>query len=357
MATLTLDLPTMTDHERWQAVLDRDRAADGRFILCVQTTGIYCRPTCPARRPLRQNVHFADSAADARRQGYRPCKRCQPDDPTSPADKRTDMIAAICQKLEQSEERLSLQQLATEAGMSRFHFHRVFRDVTGVTPKAYETALRAKRVRASLESTRTVTQAVYDAGFASNGQFYATTNTTLGMTPKRFRLGGEAMTIHVAFGTSFLGIVLVAATEIGICSIMLGDSETDLRAELDQKFPNATIESGDSGFRRFVDDAVRAIAEPETMGSLPLDIRGTAFQQRVWQELRRIPSGSTVSYGELAANLGSPRAARAVAAACSQNPIAVAIPCHRVVGKDGSLTGYRWGIERKRQLLEHEASA
>ncbi|MEJ7838875.1 MAG: bifunctional DNA-binding transcriptional regulator/O6-methylguanine-DNA methyltransferase Ada [Thermomicrobiales bacterium] len=352
----TFPIASLTDADRWQAILERDSTADGQFIMCVHTTGIYCRPACPARRPLRTNVHFVDSPMAARREGFRPCKRCLPDDALSPAARRVEIVASICRKIDASEESLSLDDLAAEAGMSRFHFHRVFREVTGVTPKAYETALRSSRMRTGLASGTTVTEAIYDAGFASNGRFYASTNETLGMTPGTFRRGGADMTIRWAFGESSLGKVLVAATDVGICSIMLGDDVAALQDELVQRFPRATMIDGDEYFASTVAAAVGCIEEPGRSDQLPLDIRGTAFQQRVWQALRAVPRGSTVSYGELADRIGSPGAARAVASACSQNKIAVAIPCHRAVGKDGALTGYRWGIERKRALLQREST-
>jgi len=347
----------MNDEQRWQAILDRDADADGLFFMCVQTTGIYCRPACPARRPNRENVHFVDSVQAARREGFRPCKRCKPDDAASQADRRAEIVAAVCERIRTSGERLSLDQLAAEAGMSRFHFHRVFKDVTGVTPKAYETALRSNRVRDGLATTPTVTQAVYDAGFASNGRFYASTNDMLGMTPGSFRRGGQDMTIRVAFGESSLGVVLVASTESGICSIMIGDEPESLLAELIRRFPNATYSGDDRDFEQAVAKVVRCIEEPARGINLQLDIRGTAFQLRVWQALRKIPRGSTASYSDIATRIGAPKAARAVASACGQNTIAIAVPCHRVVGKDGSLTGYHWGIERKRVLLEREARA
>jgi AraC family transcriptional regulator of adaptative response/methylated-DNA-[protein]-cysteine methyltransferase len=357
MATTFASPQTLTDDQRWQAILDRDAATDGLFFMCVHTTGIYCRPTCPARRPHRENVHFVDSVQAARREGYRSCKRCKPDDAASLADNRAATIAAICERIESSEERLSLDQLAAEAGMSRFHFHRVFKEVTGVTPKAYETALRSNRVRNHLVTTLTVTQAVYDAGFASNGRFYASTNDMLGMTPGHYRRGGQDMTIRVAFGQSSLGTVLVAATESGICAITIGDEAEPLRTDLARRFPNASFRDGDHDFERTVSEVVGLVEEPAHGINLPLDIRGTAFQQRVWQALRDIPAGATASYGEIATRIGSPKSARAVASACGQNNLAVAVPCHRAVGKNGSLTGYHWGLERKRELLEREASA
>jgi len=346
-----------TDNERWQAVLARDARADGHFFTCVHTTGIYCRPTCPARKPKRENVTFVETRADAIRAGFRPCKRCRPDDEAGLAARQAETIARICAEIEGSDELLTLDQLATRAGMSRFHFHRLFKQITGVTPKAYASAHRAKRVRDQLAQTPTVTQAIYGAGFASNGRFYANSTQTLGMSPRDFRAGGRDATIQFAFGDSSLGSVLVAATGKGICSILMGDDRASLLDQLRQRFPNAEIVGGDVDFAQTIAGVVGFIEEPARGLDLPLDVRGTAFQQRVWQALRAIPVGETVSYGEVAARIGSPKAVRAVANACARNEIAVAIPCHRIVGKDGSLTGYRWGTERKRALLEREHEA
>jgi AraC family transcriptional regulator of adaptative response/methylated-DNA-[protein]-cysteine methyltransferase len=357
MVTTTNRSAYTTDSERWQAVLDRDPSADGAFFTCVHTTGIYCRPTCPARKPLRENVHFVASVHDARREGYRACKRCKPDDAADLGERQAATIAMICERIETSEEPLSLDDLAALAGMSRFHFHRVFKQVTGVTPKAYEMAHRSNRVRNGLEKTSTVTQAIYDAGFSSNGRFYASTNDMLGMTPGTFRHGAPGTTIRLAFGESSLGLVLVAATDTGICSITMGDDHEAMKAELRRRFPRASFVEGDAGFEASVGEVVRYIEEPRYGINLPLDVRGTAFQQRVWQALRDIPRGTTMSYSEVASRIGAPGSARAVAAACAQNKIAIAIPCHRVVGKNGSLTGYRWGTERKRELLEREAQS
>jgi AraC family transcriptional regulator of adaptative response/methylated-DNA-[protein]-cysteine methyltransferase len=343
-----------TDSTRWQAVLDRDPAADGHFITCVHTTGIYCRPTCPARKPLRKNVHFVESAAEARREGYRACKRCKPDDSSGLAERQATMIGRICQRIEAHDGVLSLDEMAALAGMSRFHFHRLFKQVTGVTPKAYETAHRNDRVRNGLVQAATVTEAMHDAGFNSNGRFYAATGEMLGMTPGAYRSGGRGVSIRYAFGEITLGVVLVASTERGVCSIMIGDDERSLLGELQQRLPNAEYVAGDLAYEQTVAEVIYGIEEPARGINLPLDVRGTAFQQRVWQALREIPAGSTASYGEIAARIGSPKSARAVASACAKNNLAVAIPCHRAVGKDGSLTGYRWGTDRKRELLDRE---
>ena len=343
-----------TDETRWQAVLDRDPRADGVFFTCVHTTGIYCRPTCPARRPNRENVSFAATREEARRAGFRPCKRCTPDDETSFPQRQAETIARACARLETSEDRLTLEQLAAEVGMSPFHFHRVFKQVTGLTPKAYADAHRTERVRDRISSSGTVTEAIYGAGYASNGRFYETSAQTLGMTPTRYRAGAAGEIIRAAVAPCSLGHVLVAATDKGLCSVMLGDDPDRLRRTLRDRFPRAEFAPDDAGFEQLVAAVVAQIEEPARSVDLPLDIRGTAFQQRVWQALRCIPAGTTATYGEIAAAIGAPKAVRAVAQACANNRIAVVIPCHRVIGKDGSLTGYAWGTERKRALLERE---
>ena len=346
-----------TDDERWQAVLDRNPDADGAFYTCVHTTGIYCRPTCPARKPKRENVTFVDTRAEALRAGFRPCKRCKPDDLAGQAERQAEMIARACCTIEKSAERLTLHQLAESAGMSRFHFHRLFKKITGVTPKAYADAHRADRVRHQLSQTSTITEAIYGSGFGSNGRFYSASEKMLGMTPSDYRAGGRGTTIRFAIGECSLGLILVASTAKGVCSILMGDTPEPLISTLQGRFPNAQIVDGDEEFVQTVAAVVNYIEEPSRGLHLPLDIRGTAFQQRVWEALREVPVGMTASYSEIAARIGSPKAVRAVANACARNEIAVAIPCHRIVGKDGSLTGYRWGTERKRMLLDREHAA
>ncbi|MGC4192364.1 MAG: bifunctional DNA-binding transcriptional regulator/O6-methylguanine-DNA methyltransferase Ada [Thermomicrobiales bacterium] len=352
------DAPTAsryaTDADRWQAVLDRDPQADGAFFICVRTTGIYCRPTCPARRPNRENVSFTTTREEARRTGFRPCKRCKPDDEASFPQRQAEMIARACGRLETSEERLTLAVLAAESGMSPFHFHRVFKQVTGLTPKAYADAHRTERVRDRMTAAGSVTAAIYDAGYASNGRFYETSAQTFGMTPTRYRAGGAGTVIRAAVAPCSLGYVLVGATETGLCSVMLGDDPDRLQRLLHDRFPHAEFAGEDAAFADLVATVVAQIEEPARSIDLPLDIRGTAFQQRVWQALRKIPAGQTATYSEIAAAIGEPKASRAVAQACANNRIAVVIPCHRVIGKDGSLTGYAWGTERKRTLLDRE---
>jgi len=344
------------DDERWEAVKRRDRDADGAFYYSVLTTGVYCRPTCAARLPRRENVGFHATCADAERAGFRPRKRCRPNE-AALAERQAAAVAKACRSIEQAEEAPSLDTLAETAGMSRFHFHRVFKAQTGVTPKAYADAHRAERVRAELAQSDTVTAAIYGAGFNSNGRFYATSFDLLGMTPTEFRAGGTGAAIRFAVGECSLGSILVAATPKGICAISLGDDPDALVRGLQDRFPKAQLIGGDKAFERLVAGVVGFVEAPAQGLDLPLDLRGTAFQQRVWQALRKIPAGTTATYTEIARRIGRPKAVRAVAQACAGNAIAVAIPCHRVVRLDGSLSGYRWGVARKRALLDKEAAA
>ena len=343
-----------TDDERWAAVVSRERAAG--FFYSVATTGVYCRPGCTARRPRRENVRFHATREDAERAGFRPCKRCRPHEPPL-AGRHAAAVAAACRLVETAEEMPSLDALAGAAGMSRFHFHRVFKATTGMTPRAYAAARRAQRMRKALRRGDTVTEAVYDAGFNSNGRFYAAAPDILGMTPARFRNGGAAETIRFAVGECSLGAILVAATGRGVCAILLGDGPEALVHELEGRFPNAELARGDPDFEAVVARVVGFVEAPALGLDLPLDLRGTMFQQRVWQALRAIPAGATASYREVAERIGSPKAVRAVARACASNPIAVAIPCHRVVRSDGTLAGYRFGVDRKRALLARESAS
>jgi AraC family transcriptional regulator of adaptative response/methylated-DNA-[protein]-cysteine methyltransferase len=356
MATSPTRRPFSGDDERWEALARRDRAADGAFFYSVQTTGVYCRPSCAARLPRRENVQFHASCADAERAGFRPCRRCRPNE-TSLAERQAAAVVKTCRLIEEAEEPPTLDELATAAGMSRFHFHRVFKAQTGLTPKAYADARRAERVRSELTQRATVTEAIYGAGFNSNGRFYDASADLLGMTPTAFRAGGHGAAIRFAVGQCSLGAILVAATDKGVCAIQFGDDPDALVRGLQDRFPKARLTGGDKAFEQLVAKVVGFVEAPSNGLDLPLDVRGTAFQQRVWRALRDIPPGSTASYREIAARIGTPKAVRAVAQACSSNPVAVAIPCHRVVRTDGGMSGYRWGVARKRALLEREAAA
>ena len=344
-----------SDEERWAALVDRDAGAEGEFYYSVSTTGVYCRPGCPSRRPRREHVRFHASREEAEDAGFRACRRCRPHEPPV-AQRHAEAVAAACRLIEGAEEIPTLDALAAAAGMSRFHFHRVFKSATGCTPRAYAAARRADRMREALREGGTVTDAVYDAGFNSNGRFYAAAPEILGMTPVTFRRGGEGETIRFAVGACSLGTVLVAATARGVCAIGLGDDPDALMHDLEDRFPRARLVGGDPEFEARVAQVVAFVEAPALGLDLPLDIRGTTFQQRVWRALRDVPAGATATYGEIAERIGAPGAARAVASACASNPLALAIPCHRVVRNDGTLSGYRWGVERKRALLDREAS-
>lgn len=339
---------------RWTSVVARDAAADGQFYYSVKSTGVYCRPSCAARLARPENVQFHATRAAAEAAGFRPCKRCKPHQ-ASLVDQHAAKIADVCRLIENSEEVPSLEQLAAHAKLSVYHFHRLFKAITGLTPRQYAAAHRAQRVRGTLNKAHTVTEAIYDAGYNSNGRFYETSNEVLGMTPSNFRAGGASTEIRFAVGECSLGSILVAKSDKGICAISLGDNPDALARELQDQFPHAHLIGGDAAFERLVAKVVGFVEAPGLGLDLPLDLRGTAFQQRVWQALRKIPSGSTLSYTDLAERIGAPKAVRAVAGACAANLLAVAIPCHRVVRTDGALSGYRWGVDRKRTLLEREA--
>jgi AraC family transcriptional regulator of adaptative response/methylated-DNA-[protein]-cysteine methyltransferase len=339
---------------RWAAVAARDPAADGRFFYSVRSTGVYCRPSCGARTPRPENVAFHLTAADAERAGFRPCRRCRPDQPSAAA-RQAELVISLCRAIETADKPPTLAELARQSRLSPWHLHRVFKAVTGVTPAAYAAAQRARRLRAELDRAGTVTEAIYEAGYGSAGRFYAQSGAVLGMTPTRYRGGGSGTRIRFAVGQCSLGALLVAASERGVCAIFLGDDPAALVRDLQDRFPRSELIGGDPGFEGWVSRVVGFVEAPGQGLDLPLDVRGTAFQQRVWQALRKIPPGKTASYAEIARRIGAPEAARAVAGACAANPVAVAIPCHRVVRADGALSGYRWGVERKRALLEREA--
>jgi AraC family transcriptional regulator of adaptative response/methylated-DNA-[protein]-cysteine methyltransferase len=339
---------------RWAAVVARDPKADGKFFYSVRTTGVYCRPSCGSRRARRENVAFHATAAAAERAGFRPCKRCKPDQAPL-ASQHAATVARICRRIEAAEKLPTLAVLASDAHMSRYHFHRVFKAITGLTPRAYAAAHRAERVRRELGRSRTVTEAIFDAGFNSGGRFYATSDAVLGMTPTDYRAGGARAEIRFAIGECSLGSILVAQSEKGVCAILLGDDPDQLARDLQDRFPRANLIGADAEFEKLVAKIVGFVEAPAMGLDLPLDVRGTAFQQRVWQALRKIPVGSTASYSDIAQRIGAPKSVRAVAQACAANAIALAIPCHRVIRHDGAVSGYRWGVERKRALLEREA--
>jgi AraC family transcriptional regulator of adaptative response/methylated-DNA-[protein]-cysteine methyltransferase len=344
-----------SDAARWAAVTNRDAGADGVFFYSVRSTGVYCRPSCAARPARRENVAFHASCADAEVAGFRACKRCKPDQPPI-AEQRAALVARACRLIEAADEMPDLDELARSVGMSRYHFQRVFKAAAGVTPRAYAQAQRAERVRTQLEKGGSVTEAIYDAGFNSSGRFYAQSDAVLGMRPRDYRAGGAGEVIRFAVGQCSLGAILVAATAKGVCAILLDDDPEVLVHDLQDRFPKASLIGGDAQFEQSMARVVGLIEAPQQGADLPLDVRGTVFQQRVWEALRAIPPGSTASYAEIAARIGAPKAVRAVAQACAANALAVAIPCHRVVKSDGALSGYRWGVARKRELLAREAA-
>jgi AraC family transcriptional regulator of adaptative response/methylated-DNA-[protein]-cysteine methyltransferase len=340
---------------RWAEVVARNAQADGRFVYAVKTTGVYCRPSSASRLPRPENVEFFDSAAAAEAAGYRPSRRLAADR-TSAAARHAEMAARACRRIESADTLPPLQALADEAGLSTYHFHRVFKAVTGLTPKGYAEAHRKRKVRVELDGAGSVTDAIYAAGFNSNSRFYESAHTMLGMTPTAYRAGGANAEIRFAVGQCSLGAILVAQSGRGVCAILMGDDPDQLTRELQDKFPSAELIGGDAEFEQLVARVVGLIEAPALGLDLPLDVRGTAFQERVWQALRQIPVGATATYAEIAARIGAPTSMRAVAQACGANLIAVAIPCHRVVRSDGGISGYRWGVPRKRALLERETA-
>jgi len=352
-----LALASATEQDpRWALVVARDTSADGQFYYAVRTTGVYCKPSCAARPARPENVQFHNTREEAEQAGFRPCKRCKPDQAPL-AEQHAAKVTEVCRLIESAEEMPNLEQLAAHAGLSIYHFHRVFKSVAGLTPKAYAAAYRAKRVRDQLGRCGTVTTAIFDAGYNSNSRFYEKSNQLLGMTPSSYRAGGANTEIRFAIGECSLGSILVASSEKGVCAILMGDDPDALARDLQDRFPKSNLIGGDAEFEQLVAKVVGFVEAPAIGLDLPLDVRGTAFQQRVWQALREIPAGSTASYTDIANRIGSPKAVRAVAGACAANALAVAIPCHRVVHNDGELSGYRWGVERKRALLEREANA
>ena len=354
-ADLLAAAATLSD-PRWTAVVARNPQADGEFVYSVRTTGVYCRPRCPARTARPENVAFHPTPADAERAGFRACLRCKPDQPPL-ATQHAALVANLCHIIESAEQAPSLTELAGHAKMSAHHLHRVFKAITGVTPKGYSDAHRARRLRDQLAQGGTVTAALYGAGYNSGGHFYADVPKVLGMTPTSFRAGGVDTEIRFAVGQCSLGAILVACSELGVCAILMGDDPDTLARDLQDRFPKASLIGGDVEFEKLVATVVGFVEAPRLGLDLPLDVRGTAFQQRVWRALGDIPAGQTASYAYIAGRIGEPNSCRAVAQACGANALAVAIPCHRVVRSDGALSGYRWGVERKRVLLAREAQS
>ncbi len=343
-----------SEDKLWQWVVDRAAPATKQFYYSVRTTGIYCRPGCPSRRPKRSNVTFFFSCEAAEQASFRACKRCHPKN-RSVAEQQAQAVTAACRLIEQSEEEPDLDALARVAGLSRYHFHRVFKSLTGITPKAYAQARREGRLREQLPGAQSITAAFYSAGFNSSGRFYERAQNALGMTPSEFRRGAPSSTIRFAVGDCSLGCIAVAATDKGVCAVLFGDDPAALVDDVTRRFAKAELIGDDENFKTLVAAVIASVETPGQASELPLDVKSTAFQEQVWRRLRQIPAGSTASYGEIAASLGRPSATRAVAQACGANPVAVIIPCHRVVRKDGSPSGYRWGLERKETLLKREA--
>jgi AraC family transcriptional regulator, regulatory protein of adaptative response / methylated-DNA-[protein]-cysteine methyltransferase len=351
--TLKPTPPSVAGDPRWARIVARDKTADGHLWYSVSTTGVYCRPSCPSRTANPKNVQLHDTIENAKATGFRPCRRCNPDGPSVECENAT-LIANACRIIEDSAEELLLHQLADAIGRSPSYFHRVFKAATGLTPKEYAAAHRGKRVPQGLASGNAVTEAIYDAGFNSSGRFYEKSTDILGMTPSQYRAGGTNEEIKFAVGQSSLGAILVASSEKGVAAILLGNDPDALVRNLQDRFPKAHLIGADSDYEALIARIVGFVEAPGIGLDLPLDVRGTAFQQRVWQALREIPAGEKVSYAEIARRIASPKAVRAVAGACAANNLAVAIPCHRVVRNDGSLSGYAWGVERKRALRDRE---
>ena len=337
-------------HNRWQQVMARDARQDGRFVFAVRTTGVYCRPSCPSRRPRRDSVEFFSNPNEAERAGYRACLRCKPTEVSAQAQ----YVMRARQLLDNAEGVVTLSELSKRVGLSAFHLQRLFKRATGLSPREYQSARRMQQVKAGLRSSGDVTTALYDAGYGSPSRLYERAPQQLGMTPGQYRRGGAGASIAFAIAPTPLGRMLVAATERGLCAVRFGESVTELERDLRQEFHAASLTRDDAATRQYVEPLVATIRGENTIVDLPLDVRATAFQMKVWEKLRQIPRGETRSYSEIAREIGEPSAVRAVARACATNPVAVVVPCHRVVRSDGEESGYRWGLERKRKLLDSE---
>ncbi len=346
----------LSESRRWQAVLERDGALDGIFVFGVSSTGVFCRPSCPARRPRRENVQFFEHASAAEQAGYRACLRCRPK--AVDGNPQSALVREMCRYIEQNiEDRITLGVLAAKYRRSAFHLQRMFKSVLGVSPKAYIDACRLRQVKQNLQAGHDVTTSLYAAGYGSSSRLYERTASQLGMTPEKYRRGAMAAVVRFTIATSPLGRMLIAATDKGICSIQFADSDEELQQGLMREFPFAARRRDDAALAEWRVSLGQLMAGQDAHPSLPLDIRATAFQRRVWEHLQRIPRGETQSYSAVAKKIGMPKATRAVARACATNPVAVAIPCHRVVREGGELGGYRWGTERKEQLLAMEKEA
>jgi AraC family transcriptional regulator of adaptative response/methylated-DNA-[protein]-cysteine methyltransferase len=346
-----IDTVQIDEEQCWQAVLARDPRADGTFVTAVRTTGIYCRPTCPARHPRRENVTFFPRPDLAERAGFRACLRCRPNDRPTQLQMVEDARRYIEAHLDRT---VTLEELGEAVSVSPHHLQRVFKKVIGISPRAWADARRLEELKDGLRARENVTSAMYDAGYGSSSRLYERAPAQLGMTPGAYRRGGKGMCIGYTIVDSPLGRLLVGATERGVCAVSLGDDDATLEAALTREYPAAQIARDDTGLTPWVEPILRHLAGIQPHLELPIDVQVTAFQRRVLDALRTIPYGATRTYAEVARSLGQPSATRAVARACATNPVAVVVPCHRVIGADGSLTGYRWGIERKRTLLEHE---
>ena len=338
---------------KWQQVVARDARQDGRFVFAVRTTGIYCRPSCPSRRPRRDSVEFFEGPNEAERAGYRACLRCKPTQISAQAQ----YVTHARQLLDNTEGVVTLRELSRRVGVSPFHLQRLFKRATGLSPREYQSARRMQHVKTGLRKGEDVTTALYDAGFGSPSRLYEKAPQQLGMTPGEYRRGGAGANITFAIAPTPLGRLLIAATERGLCAVRFGDNAADLERDLRKEFHAAELHRDDTAMRRYVESLLAVVRGEKTTIDLPLDVRATAFQMKVWNKLRQIPRGETRSYGEVAREIGEPGAVRAVARACASNPIALAVPCHRVVRSDGGLAGYRWGMERKKKLLERERAS
>ena len=350
---MTTTTTSRTDEARWRAALVRDARADGEFVIAVRTTGVYCRPSCPAKRPKRENVRFYKTPAEAERAGFRACKRCKPQ--VERFEPQVDLVARVCHHIDTHLDlSLTLARLAEVANVSPHHLQRTFKRLIGISPGQYVKSRRVASLRRELRNGHSVTSAMYDAGYGSSSRLYEGASGELGMTPATYRKGGRGMTIGYTIVDCYLGRLLVAATERGTCAVSIGNNDAVLEATLHADFPTATIARDDRGLAANVEAVLAYLDGREPDGALPLDTQATAFQRQVWEQLQAIPLGETRSYGEIASAIGKPKAARAVGRACATNPVPIVVPCHRAVGGDGTLTGYRWGTDIKRALIEHE---